>query len=416
MNEYAKRYPSMDGVLEFVAEWSEKRHKLDYQIDGLVVKVDSLELQRRLGYTAKAPRFMIAYKYPAQQAASTIKNIAVQVGKTGILTPVADLEPVLLAGTTVKRASLHNFDEIERKDIRVGDEVLVEKAGEIIPQVVAVVSKDRKGRSKPYQPPKACPECGGPVVKDAEEVYLRCGNLACPAQLKERLRYFASRDAMDIEGFGPAVIDQLVDRKLVEDPADIYSLTEKQLEELERMGKKSAANLVKAIEASKSRGLERLLAALAIRHVGPTLASGLARHFGTLDELAGATQDDLYGVGDVGETIAASILSFFSSSRNRKVIEKLKKAGVSTSALTKSAAGGALEGKTFVFTGTLESMDRGAAEEIVRSLGGKASSSVSANTDFVVAGPAAGSKLDKARSLGVAVIDEKSFLKMVGRK
>jgi len=416
VNPHYKRVNSIEGVVEFAAEWVDKCHSLDYQIDGLVVKVDSLELQRRLGRTAKAQRCMIAYKYPAEQAVSTVKNIAVQVGKTGILTPVADLEPVQLAGTTVKRASLHNFDEIERKGIRVGDRVLVEKAGEIIPQVVAVVSKDENARGEPFRPPTACPECGGPVIREADEVYLRCGNINCPAQLKERLRYFASRGAMDIEGLGPAVIEQLVARGLVKDPAGVYSLEQKQLEELERLGEKSARNLVEAIEASKSRGLERLLAALSIRHVGTTLASGIARHFQTMDRLSAASCEELLKVGDVGDVVAESIRNFFASEHNRNVIEKLREAGVVMTAVTKAAEGGMLEGKALVFTGELESMERAAAEELVRSLGGMASSSVSAKTDYVVAGPHAGSKLDKARKLGVEVIDEKAFLRMIGRQ
>lgn len=415
VNPNVRQVRGIEGVIEFAAGWAGKRHGLPYEIDGLVVKVDSLELQARLGRTAKATRFMIAYKYPAEQAVSRLNGITVQVGKTGILTPVAELEPVQLAGTTVKRASLHNFDEIERKDIRVGDKVLVEKAGEIIPQVVAVVSKEEKGRAKPFKPPVACPECGGPVIHEADEVYLRCANLNCPAQLRERLRYFASRNAMDIEGLGPAVIEQLVAKGLVKDPAGVYSLKQEQLEELERLGEKSAGNLVEAIEASKSRGLERLLAALAIRHVGTTLAAGLAKHFGTLAKLAEAKEEELLEVEDVGETVAESILGFFASAQNLKVIQKLKDAGVSMKAVTRRSEGAALTGKMFVFTGELTSMDRAAAEELVRSLGGKASSSVSAKTDFVVAGPGSGSKLQKAKDLGVEVIDEGAFLKMVGR-
>jgi len=415
VNPHYKRVESIDGVIDFAASWAEKRHTLPYEIDGLVVKVDSFELQRRLGRTAKAPRFMIAYKYPAEQAVSTLERITVQVGKTGILTPVAQLSPVQLAGTTVKRASLHNFDEIERKDIREGDRVLVEKAGEIIPQVVAVVSKEKKGRSRPYRPPTKCPECGGPVVREADEVYLRCGNLDCPAQLKERLRYFASRNAMDVENLGPAVIEQLVDKGLVKDPSDLYSLAKDQLEALERMGEKSSANLIDAIHESKSRGLERLLAALAIRHVGTTLAAGLAGHFRTLDALSAAATDDLLEVDDVGQTVAESIRNFFSSARNRRVIDKLAKAGVSTTAAAKPVEAGALSGKAFVFTGQLQSMPRPDAEALVRSLGGRASSSVSAKTDFLVAGPGAGTKLSKARQLNVTILDEKAFLKMVGR-
>lgn len=416
VNPEYRKLSSMDEVIRFARKWAEKRHTLPYEIDGLVVKVDSFDLQRRLGRTAKAPRFMIAYKYPAEQARSRVKNIRVQVGKTGILTPVADLEPVLLAGTTVKRASLHNFDEIRRKDIRVGDEVLVEKAGEIIPQVIRVINAPESGRREPFVAPDACPVCGGPVVREEGEVYLRCGNLDCPAQLKERLRYFASRNAMDIEGLGQAVIDQLVDRGLVKDPADLYRLKAADLEKLERMGKKSSQNLIDAIEASKSAGLERLLAALTIHHVGTALATALARRFRTLDALMAASVDELGGIRDVGAVIAESIVAFFSSEHNKNVIAKLKDAGVSMQATGAAVEEGPLAGKTFVFTGALSSMGRTEAEALVRELGGRASSSVSAATDFVVAGEKAGSKRAKAEKLGVKVIDEADFLHMVKKK
>ncbi len=413
VNPHAKRVKSIEGAIEFAREWAEKRHSLAYEIDGLVIKVDSLDLQTRLGRTAKAPRSMIAYKYPAEQAVSTLNAINVQVGKTGVLTPVAELEPVQLAGTTVKRASLHNFDEIERKDIRVGDKVLVEKAGEIIPQVVQVVNADDAHRGKKYVPPTECPICKGPVTKDGEEVYIRCGNLDCPAQIKERLRYFASRNAMDIEGLGPAVVAQLVDGGLVRDAADLYGLTVGQLEPLKGIATKSGENLVAGIEASKTQGLERLVAALAIRNVGTTLAAGLAGHFGSMERLMSASAEELVSVEDVGEVVAESIQNFFASEANRHVIEKLKASGVSMEAVKKGAVGGVLAGKTFVFTGELTSLSRGEAEELVRTLGGKASTSVSAKTSFVVAGPKAGSKREKARKLGVEILDEAGFLKMV---
>jgi DNA ligase (NAD+) len=406
--------PSMDEVIRFAAGWADKRHELPYLIDGLVIKVDSRELQARLGRTAKSPRYMIAYKYPAEQATTHIEDIQPQVGKTGVLTPVAHLEPVLLAGTVVKRASLHNYDEIAKKDIRIGDKVVIEKAGEIIPQVMAVVPEGGR-RHKAVEPPDKCPACGGPVARDEGEVYLRCTNLDCPAQIKERLRYYASRAAMDIEGLGPAVIDQLVDKGLVRDPADLYSLTVEQVAELERMAEKSARNLVSGIAASKPRGLERLLAALSIRNIGTTLAAALARRFRTLDALMAASEEDLMKVEDVGAVVAGSVVTFFKSSHNRKVIEKLKAAGVSTEAVTKPAAGGPFAGKSVVFTGALEAMERSEAEDLVRRLGGKASSSVSAKTSYVVAGPGAGTKLEKAGSLGVEVISEEEFLKMAGR-
>jgi len=407
--------PSMDEVIAFARKWADKRHELPYQIDGLVIKVDSYELQRRLGTTAKAPRYMIAYKYPAEQAISRILEIKAQVGKTGVLTPVAHMEPVLLAGTTVRNASLHNFDEIARKDIREGDKVIIEKAGEIIPQVVSVAHEEHHKRKEAVKPPTRCPSCGGPVTREADEVYLRCTNLDCPAQLKERLRYYASRNTMDIENLGPAIIEQLVDKGLVRDPADLYTLKAREIEELERMGPKSAENIVKGIEASKSRGLERLLAALAIRHVGTTVALNIARHFKAMDAIMAASHDDILKVTDVGDVIATSVENFLKSEHNRKVIAKLRAAGVSMEAVTKVTEKAGLAGKTFVFTGAL-SMERAEAEEIVRSLGGKASSSVSKKTDYVVAGEAAGSKLDKARQLGVKVIDEKEFRKLAGLK
>jgi DNA ligase (NAD+) len=413
VNPNNARCASMDEVIAFAHKWADKRHELPYQIDGLVVKVDSYELQRRLGTTAKAPRYMIAYKYPAEQAISRILEIKAQVGKTGVLTPVAHMEAVLLAGTTVRNASLHNFDEIARKDVREGDKVIIEKAGEIIPQVVSVVHEEHHKRKEAVKPPTKCPSCGGPVGREADEVYLRCTNLDCPAQLKERLRYYASRHTMDIENLGPAIIEQLVDKGLVRDPADLYSLKAVQVEELERMGSKSAENLISGIEASKSRGLERLLAALAIRHVGTTVALNIARHFRTMDALVAAKHDDVLKVPDVGDVIADSVVNFFASEHNRKAIVKLRSAGVLMEAVTKVKEKAGLAGKTFVFTGTL-SMERAEAEEIVRSLGGKASSSVSKKTDFVVAGESAGSKLDKARALGVKVIDEKEFRKLAG--
>jgi DNA ligase (NAD+) len=416
VNPEWRRISSIEGVVQFAAEWASKRESLPYEIDGLVVKVDSFELQRRLGRTAKAPRSMIAYKYPAEQAKSRILDIAVQVGKTGILTPVARLEPVQLAGTTVKRATLHNFDEIKRKDVRVGDDVIVEKAGEIIPQVVAVVDKDRPDRGAAFTPPTECPECGGKAVREEGEVYLRCGNLTCPAQLKERLRYFASRSAMDIEGLGPAVVDQLVEKKLVADPADLYRLSGDEIQGLERMAEKSARNLVNAIEDSKSRGLGRLITALSIRHVGSSIASALARHLPDVGALMESSEEQLTAIDDVGEVVAKSITTFFTSARNRNVIEKLKKAGVSVKSEAVTAVGGIFEGLTFVFTGALETMSREEAQEIARGLGGSASANVSRNTDYVVAGAKAGSKLEKARSLGVNVIDEAQFLKMAGRK
>jgi DNA ligase (NAD+) len=415
VNPHWRLLSSIDEVITFAEEWSARRHELDYEIDGLVVKVDSYALQEELGRTAKAPRSMIAYKYPAERAVSKVLAVRVQVGKTGALTPVAELEPVRLAGTTVKRASLHNFDEVAKKDIRVGDDVVVEKAGEIIPQVVEVVDRNRPGRLEPVSPPAACPACGGEVFREEGEVYVRCGNLDCPAQIRERLRHFASRGAMDVEGLGPAVIEQLVAREMVRDPADLYLLRADAVAGLERMGDKSAENLIAGIEASKSRGLERLLTALSIRHVGATLAVTLARRFGTMEALAAATREELEAVRDVGKEVAESVVTFLSGEHNREVIEKLKNAGVSMNASEAAVEDGPFVGMTFVFTGSLTRLTRPRAEEIVRTLGGAASSSVSGKTDYVVAGEKAGSKLAKAEKLGVRVISEAEFLDMAGR-
>jgi len=415
VNPETRHLSDVAGILDYVEKFQEKRHKLGYGVDGVVIKVNELGLRERLGATSKFPRGLIAYKYHAEQAKTVIEEIDVQVGRTGVLTPVAHLAPVRLAGTTVKRASLHNEDEINRKDIRIGDTVLIEKAGEIIPQVVSAVKEARTGKEKKFHMPGTCPVCGAEVVRIGEEVCKRCSNISCPAQLKGRLKYFASRDAMDIEGIGPAVIDQLVEKGLVRDVADLYRLKFEGLVALERMGEISSRNLLAAIEDSKERGLARLITALGIPNVGATAAETLAKSYETLDDLSKAPAEALQEIEEIGPIIAASIVSFFASPENRKVIEKLRTAGVKMEAppAPKRPAGADLSGKTFVITGTLEHTSRKEAEDLIKALGGKATGSVSKQTDYLVAGAEPGSKLAKARELGVKIIDETEFRKIV---
>jgi len=412
VNPHRKLCKSMDEVIALTKEWAELMHKMKYQLDGMVIKVNSLDQQRRLGATSKAPRGMVAFKFQPEEAVTKLLKIDVQVGKTGVLTPVARLEAVKLAGTTVQNATLHNFDEIARKDIRVGDEVVIEKAGEIIPQVVSV--KKHAPGGKPPQPPKKCPVCDGPVEKDAGGVYYRCQYPLCPAQLKQRIRYFATRAAMDVEGLGPALVEQLVDAGLVKDIADLYSLKPQQLAELERMGIKSAENICREIEKSKERDLNRLLTGLGIRQVGTHAAGVLARRFGTMDKLAAASVEELTRIPEIGEITAKSIADFFARPETKKVLKRLAEAGVNMKSLAEPPRGGGkLDGKTIVVTGTLKKYKREEIEEKIASLGGRAASSVSKKTDYVVAGESPGSKLDKARKLGVKVIGEEEFDKLV---
>lgn len=403
---------NIDEVAAYITEWADKKESLEYDIDGMVVKVNSLEWQTRLGSVARSPRWAVAYKYPAHQVTTKVNNIRVQVGRTGALTPVADLEPVEVGGVTVARATLHNEDEIRRKDVRIGDTVVVQRAGEVIPEVVEVVKEQRTGNEVEFVMPDHCPVCGAEVEKPEGEAIARCIGLACPAQIRERIIHFTSRTAMDIEHVGPALVDQLIDRGLVHDPADLYELKQEDLVSLERMGEKSAANVIRAIDSSKSASLARLIYALGIRHVGERTAAVLAEHFGSIDALASATEEELAQVPDVGPVVARSIAKFFAEPENVDVIRKLKEAGVNPSAETKRESE-AFAGKTVVFTGGLETMTREDAEALVTKLGASPSSSVSKNTDLVVAGEKAGSKLDKARSLGVNVISEAEFLELL---
>lgn len=393
-------------------EWKEKRSKLDFETDGLVFKVNDFASQVSLGSTQKSPRWVVAYKFPAERAVTRLLSITVQVGRTGALTPVAGLKPVFLAGTTVSRATLHNADEIKRLDLKIGDEVRIEKSGEIIPQVIEVIKGKRTGKEKRFTMPNRCPVCRGTVAREDGEVALRCVNSACPAQLKARLLHFASRRAMDIEGLGDALMDQLVERGLVADFSDLYKLEADTLAGLERMGDQSASKLIQGIRESRSRDLPRLVYALGIRHVGQAAARLLAAHFETMDRLIRASREDIERIHTLGEAIAESATIFFGDKENLKVLEKLKAFGLNMRTQKKEGSirpSGVLAGKSFVLTGTLESFSRDAAEKEILERGGHVSSSVSKNTHAVVAGIDPGSKLEKARKLGVRILTEEEF-------
>lgn len=412
--------PSFQAACQYAQELMEGLHELDFEVDGIVLKVNDLALRERLGSTSKSPRWIVAYKWERYEAVTRIVDIQVSVGKTGMLTPVALMEPVEIAGTTVSRASLHNRDEIERLGVMIGDWVVVEKAGKIIPHVVRVEEHRRDGTQRKFHFPHRCPECQTPVEQDEGGVYIRCPNPACPAQLRESIRYFASRAAMDIEGLGVKLIEQLTEHGFIKSFADIYRLHERRAElvELERQGEKSIDNLLAGIEASKQRPLWRLLTALNIRHVGQRTAQQLAEHFGTLDALAQASVEDIQAVEDVGEVIARSVYHFFHSEVGRRIVSELRDVGLNLGTPKKQSlrAQGTLPlaGKTIVVTGTLERFKREEIQELIHELGGKAASSVSRKTDFVVAGADPGSKLDKARELGVKILSETEFLKLIG--
>ena len=401
-------------VVRYCEQWEAKREKLPYEIDGIVIKVNETPLQEELGFTAKAPRWAIAYKYPARQETTVVKDIIVQVGRTGALTPVAVLEPVQVGGVTVSRSTLHNMDEVERLGVEIGDTVLIERAGEVIPHVLKVVKEGKDRRA--FRMPKECPECGSKIHKAEGEVAYRCVSAACPARRKESLLHFAGRHAMNIDGLGEKIVDQLVDKGLVKDFADLYRLDPETLAELERMAEKSAQNLLDEIEASKKNSLSRLINALGIRFVGERTAQLLAEHFGSLEKLASASLEGLTEVTEVGPKVAESIVEFFSEPANRKVIEKLRKAGLKLTEERKAPRDTRLAGKTFVFTGTLAHRTREEAAELVIRHGGKTSSSVSKKTDYVVVGTDPGSKSDKAKALGVTILDEAAFEKLLGLK
>ena len=415
INPESRLCKSLDEVLEFCQLWQEKRKKLSYQIDGVVLKVNYLEGQISLGATLKSPRWAVAYKFPAHQANTKLKDVIISVGRTGVITPVADLEPVECGGVTISRATLHNFDEIERLGVKIGDHIVLERAGEVIPKIIKAVESLRSGKEKTFKIPRSCPVCGSTIIKEKEEeVAYRCINPSCPAQLEKGLQHFSSRLSMDIEGMGEAAVKQLIGKKLVKDFADIYSLKKGQLLILELFKDKKAENLLLAIENSKHRALGRLIYGLGIRHVGERAAYVLAEEFKSLENLLSAKKEDLEAIYEIGPAISESVVAFFKQESIKKLIKKLEAAGVNTKegeliAVKKTS----LTDKTVVFTGELASFSRAEAEDLLRSANGRASSSVSKETDFVVVGRSPGLKYARAKKLGVKVIDENEFLEMV---
>lgn len=414
-NHY-KSLESIDDVIDYWLTWTEKRHELNFDIDGLVVKVDELDLQKELGSTAHSPRWAIAFKFPAEQKETTLESLTWSVGRTGVITPVAHLTPVILAGTTVKNANLHNIDNIREKDIKIKDKVIIEKAGEIIPQVVRVIKEKRTGSEKAIEPPEECPVCGGEVGKaKSDEVAIRCLNPVCPAKVKRALQTFSSREAMNIEGLGEKLIDQLVEREMVEDIADIYYISEEQLISLERMGQKSAKNLMGEIEKSKQKELHHLLAGLGIPNVGKKTAKEIANAFRSLDKIVNANMDDLTVIEGIGEEMARGIVRFFSNERIKTIIKKLKEADVGRSEEKEELTGTNLKGLKFVITGELQSLTRSEIKKKIESQGGKTTSAVSRKTDYLLCGKNPGSKLEKAKQLNVKIINEQEFFNLLNR-
>jgi DNA ligase (NAD+) len=408
-----RRCDGIDAVIDFCRAWIDERHGLPFETDGVVIKLDDIARREQAGSTSKFPRWAFAYKFPAQQATTKLRAILVNVGRTGAVTPYADLEPVFLAGSTISKATLHNAQEVARKDIRPGDFVLIEKAGDVIPKVVMSLPQRRPGGSDEPQPwvmPTTCPICGTGLTRGEEEAVWRCENTSCPARLRRSLEHFASRRAMNIEGFGESLVDSVVTHGLVEDPADVYDLTADQLAALDRMGKKSAANVVREIEKSRAAGLSRVIYALGIRHVGERGAAALAGAFGSMDALRAAPLEQLQAVPDVGPVVAASVRTWLDAPANQHLVERLKEKGVDlTAPLVAAGAPGPLSGQTWVITGTLDSLTRDEAQALLEAQGAKVSGSVSKKTTTLLAGRDAGSKLEKARTLGVPIIDEAEF-------
>ena len=415
VNPLTKICLGIEEVIAAHAEFLELRPTLPYEIDGAVIKLNSFALQDQAGIRSRSPRWAIAYKFPAQQETTQIEKIVVQVGRTGAITPVAVLQPIKVGGVEVRRATLHNQDEIDRKDIRIGDWVIIQRAGDVIPEVVKVITSKRTGKEQKYTLPDTCPVCDAPVVRIEDEAVARCENVACPAQVKEVIRHFASKGAMDIEGLGEKLVDQLVEKELIASYADLYFLKLEQIADLERMAEKSAQNLLEGIDKSRDIALNRLIYALGIRHVGEHVARVLANHFGTLDKLSTASEEELQDIHEVGPQVAQSVNKFFAEPRNQQVLERLFAGGVKVQQkLVDEQTEQKFAGMTFVFTGALEKFTRDEAEKMVLDRGGRAASSVSKKTNYVVAGPGAGSKLAKAEQLGVDVLTEDEFLEMVG--
>ena len=415
-NPHSRFCKTIDDALAYFREWNAKRDSLDYDADGIVIKVDASDERRELGATAKSPRWAISYKFPARQATTRVNDIIIQVGRTGALTPVAVLEPVKLSGTTISRSTLHNEEELRRKDVRVGDYVLIERSGDVIPNVVSVMKERRPRGARAFAWPKHCPVCGSKVFRPEDEVISRCANTSCPARVRESILHFAGRRAMDVDGLGEAIVDQLLGAKLVRSIPDLYGLRYDDLVALERLGPKSARNLLDEIEASKSRGLARLLFALGIRHVGERLAQTLAARFPSLEALQAAGREELVQAEDVGPKVAESIAFFFAQPENRELIRRLRKAGVSDRAAAAAAGPKPLAGQVFVITGTLSGLSRDEARELLEAKGAEVGSSVTRKTTALIAGESPGSKLDRARELGVRIIGEKEFLELAGRR
>ncbi len=413
VNPHIKSFNNFDDVIDYCMSWKEKRHSLPYEIDGIVIKVNSLHFQKILGSTAKTPRWAIAYKFPAEQKISVIEDIVVSVGRTGVLTPNAVLTPVQIAGSTVSRATLHNEDYIKGKDIHIGDSVIVQKAGDIIPEVVAVVKEKRTGNEKEFKMPHRCPECGSEVIRLPGEVAYRCTGVSCPAQIRRRIIHFASRDAMDIRGLGPAIVSLLLSANLIKDVSDIYFLKKEALIPLERMGEKSANNLIKAIENSKKQPLNRLVYALGIPLIGSKASLTLAQEFKSMDRLQNATYEELIKIPEIGDKMAESIIAFFKQEQTKALITRLKEAGVNMLYAKEEIGPKPLENLTFVLTGALEKYSRSKAQELIENLGGKVTGSVSKKTDYVVVGKDPGSKYNKALELGVKILDEQQFEEMI---
>jgi len=419
VNPHTKLCQDIREAINYCLQWIEKKEELDYEIDGMVIKVDSLRMREELGSTTRSPRWAIANKFPAQQVTTKVRDIIVQVGRTGALTPVAILDPIRISGSVVQRATLHNEDEIKRKDVRIGDIVLVQKAGEVIPEVVKVIIEKRTGKEKEFVMPAQCPVCGAKVFRTEGEVVSRCNSLTCPAQIKERIRHFASRNAMDIEGLGPAIIDQLVEKDLIKDISDLYFLKRDDLISLERMAEKSADNLLDAIKTSKKKSLANLIYGLGIRYVGIHTSEVITRYYPTLDKFKKASLEELIEIKEIGPKIAESIILFFKEKENLAIIERLRRAGLNfdqeEEIKRKEKETHILDGKQFVLTGTLKDFTRTQAKEIISELGGRVTGSVSKKTDYVVAGEDPGSKFDKAQKLGITIIDEKEFKGLIAK-